>query len=71
MKMGSCLSSSSSLDSPVASSNFSPSPALPSYVILNKVGRKGRGKWTEVDWYKNGVLVEKMHTIEEEELPIS
>ena len=69
--MGSCLSTSSSSDSPIASSNFSQSPALPSYVILNKVGRKGRGKWMEVDWYKTGVLVEKMHTIKEEELTIS
>ena len=69
--MGSCLSTSSSSGSPVAPSNFSPSPALPSYVILNKVGKKGRGKWMDVDWYKSGVLVEKMHTIEEEELPIS
>ena len=67
--MGSCLSTSSSPLSPVSSSGFSPSPPLPSYVILNKVGMKVRGKM-EVDWYKRGVLVEKMDTIDEEELPI-
>ena len=66
--MGSCLSNLSSPRSPV--SGFSPSPPLPSYVILNKVGMKVRGKM-EVDWYKRGVLVEKMPTIDEEELPIS
>ena len=70
-KMGSCFSTSSSAGSTVVPSDFSPSPALPLYVILNKVGKKGRGKWADVDWYKTGVLVEKMNTIEEEELPVS
>ena len=43
---------------------------LPSFVIVNKVGKKVRGKM-EVDWYKTGVLFEKIHNIDEEELPIS
>ena len=46
--------------------------SLPSYVILSKVGKKERGsRRMEIHWYKTGVLVEKMATIEEEEIPIS
>jgi len=70
--MGSCLSSSSHRCSPVSPSNFSLPPSLPSYVILTKVGKKERGRRRmEIDWYMTGVLVEKMPTIEEEEIPIS
>ena len=47
--------------------NASQPPALPS-----KLERMvGVSQVDVVDWYKTRVLVEKMHTIEEEELPIS
>ena len=36
------------------------SPSLPSFVILNKVGKKERGSHRmEVNWYRTGVWVEK------------
>ena len=45
---------------------------LPLYVILSKVGKKERcSRRMEIDWYRTGMLVEKMPTIEEEEIPIS
>ena len=71
-KICSCLSLSSRRCSSVSPSNFSLPPSLPSYVILDKVGKKesGSGKMEE-DWYRTRVLVEKMPTIEDEEIPIS
>ena len=43
-----------------------------SYIILNKVGKNEKGSCRmEINWYRTGVLVEKMPTIEEEEIPIS
>ena len=42
-----------------------PQSHLNSYVIQNKVGKM------EVDWHKKGVLVGKIHKIDEEALPIS
>ena len=63
--MGSCLP-------PHLIAVLSLPPSLPSYVILTKIGKKERGRRRmEIDWYMTGVLVEKMPTIEEEEIPIS
>ena len=48
--------------SAVFSSDFSPSHLLTYEVIITKIVMKFRGK-LEVDLYKTGMLVEKMHTI--------